>query len=84
MKWITNNGDLERVPGTENDKLTLGERMILQPELKLMNNETKPTQPTLPGFEDLPKTKNEKPNKKLPTTSSSLKKLTILKIFGLL
>ena len=36
-KWITNNGELERVPGTENDKLTLGEQMILQPELNLMN-----------------------------------------------
>jgi len=50
-KWITNNGELERVPGTENDKLTLGEQMILQPELNLMN---KPTQPALPGFENLP------------------------------
>ncbi len=56
-KWQTVNGEIQRVPGTENDKLTLGEQMILQPELNLI---TKPTQPTLPGFEDLPKTKNEK------------------------
>ena len=50
-KWQTVNGEIQRVPGTENDKLTLGEQMILQPELNLI---TKPTQPALPGFENLP------------------------------
>ena len=55
-KWQTVNGEIQRVPGTENDKLTLGEQMILQPELNLM---TKPTQPTLPGFENLPTTKTK-------------------------
>ena len=55
-KWQTVNGEIQRVPGTENDKLTLGEQIILQPELNLM---TKPTQPTLPGFENLPTTKTK-------------------------
>jgi len=55
-KWQTVNGEIQRVPGTENDKLTLGEQMILQPELNLI---TKPTQPTLPGFENLPTTKTK-------------------------
>ena len=31
-KWQTVNGEIQRVPGTENDKLTLGEQIILQPE----------------------------------------------------
>ena len=35
MKWSNNNGELERVPGTENDPLTLGEKTLLAPELNL-------------------------------------------------
>ena len=55
-KWQTVNGEIQRVPGTENEKLTLGEQIILQPELNLITK-AEPTQPTLPGFENLPTTK---------------------------
>ena len=41
QKYLFNGGtgDFERLPGTENDKLTLGEQMLLKPELNLMNTE---------------------------------------------
>ena len=55
-KWQTVNGEIQRVPRTENDKLTLGEQIILQPELNLITK-AEPTQPALPGFENLPTTK---------------------------
>ena len=60
QKYINNPStqELERIPGTENDPLTLGERMILQPELNLM-------QQTLPGMENLPVTKPESEATKL-------------------
>ena len=34
QKYLFNGGtgDFERLPGTENDKLTLGEQMLLKPE----------------------------------------------------
>ena len=60
QKYINNPStqELERIPGTENDPLTLGERMILQPELNLMEQ-------TLPGMENLPVTKPESEATKL-------------------
>ena len=60
QKYIHNPStqELERTPGTENDPLTLGERMILQPELNLMEQ-------TLPGMENLPVTKPESEATKL-------------------
>ena len=59
QKYLFNGGtgDFERLPGTENDKLTLGEQMLLKPELNLMNTELNLNQPTLPGMNNLPKTK---------------------------
>ena len=57
MKWSNNNGELERVPGTENDPLTLGEKTLLEPELKIMSTELNLNQPTLPGMKNLPVTK---------------------------
>tara|TARA_R100000963_G_scaffold387_1_gene549 strand:+ start:128 stop:1234 length:1107 start_codon:yes stop_codon:yes gene_type:complete len=59
MKWSNNNGELERVPGTENDPLTLGEKTLLAPELKLMSTELNLNQPPLPGMESLPVTKTK-------------------------
>ena len=59
MKWLNNNGELERVPGTENDPLTLGEKTLLAPELNLMSTELNLNQPPLPGMESLPVTKTK-------------------------
>ena len=61
QKYINNNGELERIPGTEIDPLTLGEKTLLEPELKIMSTELNLNQPTLPGMKNLPVTK---PNKK--------------------
>ena len=57
QKYINNNGELERIPGTENDPLTLGEKTLLEPELKIMSTELNLNQPTLPGMKNLPVTK---------------------------
>ena len=45
QKYINNNGELERIPGTENDPLTLGEKTLLEPELKIMSTELNLNQP---------------------------------------
>ncbi|WP_286827849.1 hypothetical protein, partial [Maribacter sp. UBA4516] len=67
MKYIHNPStqELERIPGTENDKLTTGEKLLLAPELNLMSTELNLNQPTLPGMENLPATKAESEATKL-------------------
>ena len=64
QKYINNNGELERIPGTENDPLTLGEKTLLEPELKIMSTELNLNQPTLPGMKNLPT--QSKPKAKEP------------------
>ena len=61
QKYIYNPStqELERIEGTENDPLTLGEKTLLAPELNLMSTELNLNQPTLPGMENLPARKAE-------------------------